>query len=148
MKMQSRNSGKREGVEGSGSRTRASPSTASRGRNRAILGSLGRSLQEDVDHANRILEETKRVNSFEGEVRIQQLEVQSSKLALDERKLLMEGQRAMLLLQEEGSSTAFPEALQQMLSDIESVVERLQKADVGDLTIAIEEESYLPSKKC
>ncbi len=87
-----------------------------------------------------ILEETKRVNSFEGEVRIQQLEVQSSKLALEERKLLMEGQRAMLLLQEEGSSTAFPEALQQMLSDIESVVERLQKADVGDLTIAIEEE--------
>ena len=87
-----------------------------------------------------ILEETKRVNAFEGEVRIQQLEVQSSKLSLEERKLLMEGQRAMLLLQEEGSSTAFPEVLQQMLADIESVVDRLQKADVGEMTIAIEEE--------
>ena len=51
-----------------------------------------------------------------------------------------EGERALLLLREEGSSAAFPEAIEQINIDIQSVSDRLQTADVGPLTVVIEEE--------
>ncbi len=87
-----------------------------------------------------VLENTRKLDALSGETRERQVEIQSSRLSLEERKILVEAQKAMLLLQEEGSSAAFPEALQQTMNDMESVVDRLQKSDVSKLTIGIEEE--------
>ncbi|MFO0923868.1 MAG: hypothetical protein U0905_15410 [Pirellulales bacterium] len=104
------------------------------------LAALEGRFKRMLDMQIAVLDSSKKLDALSGEVRERQVEIQSSKLSLEERKILVEGQRAMLLLQEEGSSAAFPEALQQTLGDIESVVERLQKADVSKLTISIEEE--------
>jgi hypothetical protein len=52
----------------------------------------------------------------------------------------MEGQRAMLLLKDEGSSQAFPEALEQVIGDAQLVVNRLVASDVSGSTQAIEDE--------
>jgi hypothetical protein len=46
----------------------------------------------------------------------------------------------MLLLKEEGSSDAFPQVVEQILLDVESVTDRLSKSDVSGLTIATEED--------
>ncbi len=52
----------------------------------------------------------------------------------------MKPKRALLLLREEGTSAAFPESLSHIISDMQKVYDRLSKADVGKLTIGIEED--------
>ncbi|MEZ6047449.1 MAG: hypothetical protein R3C11_18085 [Planctomycetaceae bacterium] len=47
---------------------------------------------------------------------------------------------ALSLLREEGSSVAFPEAVEQLLEDIKMVVKRLQKEDVTEFTRAVEQD--------
>ncbi len=52
----------------------------------------------------------------------------------------MEGQRALLLLQDEGSSTAFPEALDQIVRDAQNVAKKLSQGNVSTSTQSIEDE--------
>ena len=68
------------------------------------------------------------------------MEIQANKLSTEQLKVAMEGQRAMLLLKDEGSSQAFPEALEQVIRDSQMVVTRLGSADVSKNTQAIEDE--------
>ncbi len=69
-----------------------------------------------------------------------QLQIRANALAADEKKILGEGQRALLLLREEGTSAAFPESLSHIIGDMQTVIDRLTKADVGKLTLGIEED--------
>ena len=48
--------------------------------------------------------------------------------------------KALTLLREEGSSVAFPEAVEQIQADMLSVARRLERADVGELTQNIEQD--------
>jgi hypothetical protein len=89
---------------------------------------------------NSVLDETRRVQALQGDQRDRQLVVQSNKLSLEEKKIVEEGQRALLLLQDEGSSMAFPEAVLQIVADAQSVAERLGAADVSTFTVGIQEE--------
>ncbi len=82
-----------------------------------------------------ILAQTEKYASVDGGLDQRQIELQSIKLAIEERKVLIEGQRAMLLLEEEGSSMAFPEAVEQLNGDVALVTEffnknRMDKANV------------------
>ena len=52
---------------------------------------------------------------------------------------LIEADKALVLLKEEGSSVAFPEAVEQMRGNMESVVDRLTRADTGDTTQLLEQ---------
>jgi hypothetical protein len=87
-----------------------------------------------------IREQTQKLAELTGEDRDRQLDIQANKLSTEQLKVAMEGQRAMLLLKDEGSSQAFPEALEQVISDAQMVVKRLNGADVSAGTIAIEDE--------
>jgi len=87
-----------------------------------------------------IREQTEKLAGLTGEDRDRQLDIQANKLSTEQLKVAMEGQRAMLLLKDEGSSQAFPEALEQVISDAQMVVKRLNGADVSAGTIAIEDE--------
>ncbi len=104
------------------------------------LASLETRLRRMLEMQNKVLEETTRLQEITGEAASRQVQISASKLALDERKLLAEGERAFLLLREEGSSAAFPEAIEQLNADISSVADRLSNGDVGTLTVNIEQE--------
>jgi hypothetical protein len=72
--------------------------------------------------------------------RERQIEVRSGQLAKEEQKVRVEGERALLLLEEEGSSVAFPEALEQLLVDVQQTIERLAAADLGPVTLAVQDD--------
>jgi len=104
------------------------------------LASLETRLRRMLEMQNKVLEETLRLQEITGEQASRQIEIRASNLAGQERKILDEGRRAFLLLREEGSSTAFPEAMEQVNTDIGNVAERLAKADIGKLTTTVEQE--------
>jgi len=104
------------------------------------LASLETRLRRMLDMQNKVLEETTRLNEIAGDEVSRQVEIRASSLSREERKILAEGERAHLLLREEGSSAAFPEAIVQVNTDVAKVADRLEAADVGRLTIVIQEE--------
>jgi len=70
----------------------------------------------------------------------QRFVVSSGRLAFSERKIVVEADKALHLLQEEGSSVAFPEATEQMRDDMAQVAARLEQTQTGSLTQGIEED--------
>ncbi|MCC7337369.1 MAG: hypothetical protein IT422_19950 [Pirellulaceae bacterium] len=104
------------------------------------LASLETRLRRMLEMQTRVLEETTRLQEITGDGSGRQVQITASKLSLDELKILAEGERALLLLREEGSSAAFPEAIEQLNVDIQSVSDLLRSADVGPLTVLIEQE--------
>ncbi len=66
--------------------------------------------------------------------------IPAGRLSSEERRILVEADKALLLLQEEGSSVAFPETVEQMRDDMDQVVNRLAAAKPDKLTLGIEED--------
>lgn len=97
-------------------------------------------LKRMAEWERTIREQSEKLGILTGEDRDRQLDIQANKLATEQLKVAMEGQRAMLLLKDEGSSQAFPEALQQVINDAQLVVKRLNAADLSLNTLAIEDE--------
>ncbi len=87
-----------------------------------------------------VYESTRRLDQLPEDKRGEPFLVQSGKLSNDERKIAIEAQKALTLLQEEGSSVAFPATVEVMHEDMEQVAERLADAKVDDITIGIEED--------
>ncbi len=63
---------------------------------------------------------------------------QATQLSRDENEIATDAQKALTLLKEEGSSVAFPEAVQQLREDMLTVARRLEDDHVGEITQAIE----------
>jgi hypothetical protein len=61
-------------------------------------------------------------------------------LSDDELKIVHEATKAIELLETEGTAVAFPEVFQQVREDMKHVHRRLKGTDVGDVTVAIEED--------
>ncbi len=61
-------------------------------------------------------------------------------LARNEDEVALLASKVVTLLKEEGSSIAFPEALVQMRDDMITVTRRLERVDVGELTVGIEKD--------
>lgn len=97
-------------------------------------------LKRMAEWEKTIRDQTEKLQQLSGEDKDRQLEIQANKLSTEQLKVAMEGQRAMLLLKDEGSSQAFPEALEQVIRDAQMVVTRLSAADVSRNTQAIEDE--------
>jgi hypothetical protein len=97
-------------------------------------------LKRMYDLEKTIRDQTEKLANLTGEDKDRQLEIQANKLSIEQMKVVMEGQRALLLLQDEGSSQAFPEALEQVNRDAQMVAKRLVAADVSSGTQGIEDE--------
>ena len=67
------------------------------------------------------------------------LEPRSRQLARREDEIVREVNKAMILLQEEGSSVAFPEAVEAIRDDMRSITRLLDNSDVGELTQTVEQ---------
>ncbi len=61
-------------------------------------------------------------------------------LARNEDEIAVLAAKVLTLLKEEGSSIAFPEALVQLRDDMLTVTRRLERVDVGELTVGIEKD--------
>lgn len=57
-----------------------------------------------------------------------------------EREIVIEADKALEVLRADGSSVAFPEAVEQIRTDVIEVAARLGREDTSDLTVAIEQE--------
>ncbi|MDA0832530.1 MAG: hypothetical protein O3A29_04550 [Planctomycetota bacterium] len=64
----------------------------------------------------------------------------SIKLARDEDAIILEAEKALTLLRDEGTSVAFPEAVEQIRDDMSLVSRRLGRAQTDDQTIGYEED--------
>ena len=64
----------------------------------------------------------------------------SMQLARQEDEIALEATKAIMLLREEGSAVAFPEAVEQVRDDMRIVEGRLEQAETGELTQSIERE--------
>lgn len=62
----------------------------------------------------------------------------AGKLVAEQKAITTEADRALLLLREEGSSVAFPEIMNQVRGDSETVVDRLAKTEIEELTQTIQ----------
>jgi hypothetical protein len=91
-------------------------------------------MQSRVADQSKITRDTPRSNED------RTFEIQCSKLAIEERKVQMEGQKALLLLQDEGSSLAFPEAVEQVNRDIALVIEYFAGSRVDDSCMGLQSE--------
>jgi len=60
-------------------------------------------------------------------------------LGRDQREIVIDAEKALALLKEEGSSVAFPEAIEQMRDNMIEVADRLNKGDTASTTQVIEE---------
>ncbi len=87
------------------------------------------------------------VQVYEGTVRVDQVppaerdrddEIEAGRLSRAEAAIVVEADKCLTLLREEGSAVAFPEAVMEIREDMQQVVDRLAKANVGPLTQGIE----------
>jgi hypothetical protein len=70
--------------------------------------------------------------------RSQDHDILCGRLSTEEKLIVLEADKAMLLLREDGTTVVFPEALQQVREDMQQVVVRLGQSRVEQITQAIE----------
>ena len=67
-------------------------------------------------------------------------EIEAGRLARREQQIIAEVDKASLLLREDGSAVAFPEAVEQLREDMEMIVERLNQSKIGSATQRMEQD--------
>lgn len=89
------------------------------------------------------------IEVYEGTIRLDKVpdadrghddEIEASRLSSKESNIVVEADRALNLLHEEGSAVAFPESVDQMRDDMQQVSARLLRANVEQITQGIEQE--------
>lgn len=104
------------------------------------LAALEQRFKKMLEMQLKVYESTRRLDQVPDENRGDQFVVEAGRLGFDERKIATEAFKALTLLQEEGSSVAFPASVEQMHDDMQQVAERLGATKVDDITIGIEED--------
>lgn len=104
------------------------------------LARLEARLRKMAQMQSKLLDDTKLLDSIPVSQRDRQFDVRAGNLAFEEKKIVMEADRALLLLREEGSSVAFPEVVAQIRDDMERVAQRLTGSKVDAVTIGIQED--------
>jgi hypothetical protein len=85
-------------------------------------------------------EGTVRLDKIPAAERTHDQEIEANRLSRKEAEIVLEADKALTLLHEDGTAVAFPEAVEQVRSDMEQVVQLLAAANVGGVTQAIEKD--------
>jgi hypothetical protein len=104
------------------------------------LARLEARLRQMAQMQTQVLDKTKQLAATPLEQRDRQTDIRSGNLAFDEKKIVLEADRAILLLREEGSSVAFPVVVDQMRNDMERVADRLVQTKIDAITQGIQED--------
>jgi hypothetical protein len=105
-----------------------------------LLVLLEARLRKMLEMQNQVYDETKQLDKSAESVPQHELEIASASLSRQEDQIVNEADRALMLLQEDGSSVAFPEALQQAHEDMKTVSDRLKRVKTEKITQALEED--------
>ena len=97
-------------------------------------------FQKMLQMQRAVHEGTQRLDKVAEPDRTHNHEIEASRLGRKEAEIVVEADKALTLLHDDGTAVAFPEALEQARDDMEQVVRRLDRAEVGPLTQSIEEE--------
>lgn len=87
-----------------------------------------------------VYEQTKKIDANQSSAPEHEIEISSGRLARQERVIVREADRALVLLREDGTTVAFPEAIQQARDDMQSVEKRLSEVKTGVITQGLEED--------
>jgi hypothetical protein len=97
-------------------------------------------LRKMLELQNAVYDETLKLAAAVNNVPAHELEIASASLGRKEDQIVGEADRALVLMQEDGSSVAFPEALQQAREDMRTVAGRLRDVQPDEVTQALEED--------
>jgi len=101
-----------------------------------LEGRFRRMLEMEI----KVYEGTLRISQIAKDDRGRESEIEAGKLSSQQRRIVLEADKVLNLLREEGSSVAFPETVDQMREDMEQVGHRLGQTKVDRLTQSIEED--------
>jgi len=87
-----------------------------------------------------VYEQTKKLDGSQSSVPRHEIEIASGRLDRQERQIVKEADRALVLLREDGTTVAFPEAVEQARDDMREVAKRLREVKIGVLTQGLEED--------
>jgi hypothetical protein len=105
-----------------------------------MLVMLEARFRKMLDEQVEVYDETKKLDAASEKAPEHELEIASGRLARKETLIVREADRALLLLREDGTSTAFPEAIEQARDDMQSIAERLRETRVDLITQGLEED--------
>jgi hypothetical protein len=104
------------------------------------LTQLAARFRKMLETQIQVYEGTVKLNAVPTAKRAHDEEIEAARLSRQEMEIVQESDKALLLLREEGSSVAFPEAVEQMRDDMRLVAEWLAAAKVGTITQGVEAE--------
>ncbi len=102
------------------------------------LAMLEGRFRQMLEREIKVLERTQALDATPASERGTNFEIAAGKQSLEQNGIATEAGRALMLLDEDGSSVAFPETVDQMRDDMLQVAGRLSAAMVGAVTVEIE----------
>jgi len=93
-----------------------------------------------LDAQVEVYEQTQKLDASQVNVQTHELEIAAGRLSRKEGQIVRDADRALVLLREDGTSVAFPEALEQAREDMQVVAERLAEVKLGLITQSLEED--------
>lgn len=105
-----------------------------------LLEQLERRFTEMLRKQEAVYRDTKGLHAVPLASRGKGEEIESGRLSREEGVILVDADKALSILKEEGSAVAFPRTVEQMRDDIAQTVDLLAAVKVDELTLAIEED--------
>ena len=102
------------------------------------LAGLESRFRSMLERQLKVLEQTKSLDGTSADRRDADFEIAAGKLAVDEATLGKDASSALMILNEDGTSAAFPETVSQMRDDMNLTAQRLTLAKVGETTQEIQ----------
>ncbi len=105
-----------------------------------VLTQLAARFRKMLDMQTAVYDGTVRLDHIPAADRAHDQEIEAARLSRQESQIIHEVDKALMLLHEEGSSVAFPEAIEQMRDDMRQVAERLTALKVAQITQGLEKD--------
>lgn len=105
-----------------------------------MLAALEARFRKMLEKQIQVYEGTKRIDSVPEGERDRDHEIEAGRLSRQEAELVGDADRALALLQDDGTAVVFPEAIRDMREDMEQVTVRLAQAKVNNITQGIEQD--------
>ncbi len=105
-----------------------------------VLALLESRFRKMLEMQLQVYESTVRLYKIPPERRDRFVDIEAGKLSFAERRIVVEAEKCLSLLRDEGSSVAFPESVEQMRDDMRSVENRLGRTQIGRMTQDMEED--------
>ena len=93
-----------------------------------------------LDAQIEVYEQTQKLEATQAQAPAHEVEIASGRLSRKERQIVHDADRVLILLREDGTSVAFPEAMEQAREDMQAVAGRLAEVKLGMLTQGLEED--------